>query len=57
MKWKNEIVEEVRRAKEAYAARFDYDLKRMFEDFIWARDSTAARTVWSFGTATQPPRD
>ena len=32
MKWKDEIVEEVRRAKEAYAARFDYDLKRMFED-------------------------
>ena len=32
MKWKDEIVEEVRTAKEAYAARFDYDLKRMFED-------------------------
>jgi hypothetical protein len=32
MKWKDEIVEEVRTAKEAYAARFDYDLKRMVED-------------------------
>jgi hypothetical protein len=32
MKWKDEIVEEVRAAKEAYAAQFDYDLKRMFED-------------------------
>jgi hypothetical protein len=32
MKGKDEIVEEVRTAKEAYAARFDYDLKRMFED-------------------------
>jgi len=26
MKWKDEIVEEVRTAKEAYAAQFDYDL-------------------------------
>lgn len=32
MKWKDEIVEEVRTAKEAYAARFDFDLARMFED-------------------------
>lgn len=32
MKWKDKIVEEVRTAKEAYAAQFDYDLKRMFED-------------------------
>lgn len=30
--WKDEIVEEVRKAKEAYAAQFDFDLKRMFED-------------------------
>ena len=32
MKWKDEIVEEVRTAREAYAAQFDYDLKRMIED-------------------------
>jgi hypothetical protein len=32
MKWKDEIVEEVRTAREAYAAQFDYDLERMFED-------------------------
>lgn len=32
MKWKDEIVEEVRSAREAYAARFHYDLARMFED-------------------------
>ncbi len=30
--WKDEIVEEVRKAGNAYAAQFDYDLKRMFED-------------------------
>ena len=32
MKWKDEIVEEVRTAREIYAAEFDYDLERMFED-------------------------
>lgn len=32
MIWKDEIVEEVRAVREAYAAQFDYDLKRMFED-------------------------
>jgi len=32
MKWQDEIVEEVRKAREAYAAQFDYDLERMFED-------------------------
>ena len=32
MKWKDEIVEEVRTAREAYAAQFDYHLERMFED-------------------------
>ena len=28
----DEILDEVRSAREAYAARFDYDLGRMFED-------------------------
>jgi hypothetical protein len=37
MKWKDEIVEEVRTAREAYAAQFDYDLKRMFED-LWKKE-------------------
>jgi hypothetical protein len=32
MKWKDEIVEEVCKAREAYAAQFDYHLKRMFKD-------------------------
>ena len=32
MAWKDEIVEEVRAAREAYAARFGYDLRRIFED-------------------------
>ena len=32
IKWRDEIVEEVRTAREAYAAQFDYDLARMFDD-------------------------
>ena len=32
MKWKDEIVEEVRTASDAYAAQFGYDLARIFED-------------------------
>ena len=32
MKWKDPIVEEVRAARDAYAAQFDYDLTRIFED-------------------------
>ena len=32
MKRKDEIVEQVREAREAYAAQFDYDLQRIFED-------------------------
>jgi len=43
MKWKDEIVEEVRAAREAYAARFDYDLNRMFEDLKAKEANNPAR--------------
>jgi hypothetical protein len=32
MRRKDRIVEEVRAVRETYAAQFDYDLKRIFED-------------------------
>lgn len=32
MTWSDPIVEEVRRAREAYAARFNYDLRAIFRD-------------------------
>ena len=32
MNGKDEIVEEVRAAREAYAARFDYDVRKIYED-------------------------
>ena len=30
--WQDPIVEEVRKARDEHAAKFDYDLKRIFED-------------------------
>ena len=30
--WNDPIVEEVRRVREEHAARFDYDLERIFQD-------------------------
>ncbi len=42
MEWKDEIVEEVRKAREAYAAQFDYDLKRMVEDLKKKEDQDPA---------------
>jgi hypothetical protein len=32
MTWSDPIVDEVRRAREAYAARFNYDLRAIFRD-------------------------
>ena len=32
MIWKDEIVEEVRKARDSYFAQFDYDLERVFAD-------------------------
>lgn len=43
MKWKEEIVEEVRVARKAYAAQFDYDLERMFEDLKRKEEQNPAR--------------
>jgi hypothetical protein len=42
MKWKDEIVEEVRTAREAYAAQFDYDLELMFEDLKKKKEQNPA---------------
>jgi hypothetical protein len=41
-KWEDEIVEEVRTAREAYAAQFDYDVARMFEDLKQKQDQSRA---------------
>lgn len=44
MNLKDEIVEEVRAAREAYAARFDYDLAEMYKD-LKAKERTRSRNI------------
>jgi hypothetical protein len=40
----DEVVQEVRRYREAHAASFDYDLERIFED-IKAREQASGRRL------------
>jgi len=44
MNLKDEIVEEVRAAREAYAARFNYDLAKMYED-LKAKEKGRSRNM------------
>jgi hypothetical protein len=44
MNLKDEIVDEVRDAREAYAARFDYDLAKMYKD-LKVKEQTHAHRV------------
>jgi hypothetical protein len=44
MNSKDEIVEEVRTAREAYAARFNYDLAEMFND-LKAKEQARNRNI------------
>ena len=39
MNGEDEIVEEVRAARDAYAARFNYDIRKIYED-VKAREQT-----------------
>jgi hypothetical protein len=44
MNLKDEIVEEVRAAREAYAARFNYDLVEMYKD-LKAKEQVRGRNI------------
>ena len=43
--WKDEIVEEVRKNREAYAARFNFDLQAMYEDLKKAEQKSGRKKV------------
>ncbi len=43
--WKDEIVEEVRKNREAYAAKFNFDLQAMYEDLKKAERKSGRRKV------------
>lgn len=48
--WKDEIVEEVRKAREEYAAKFGHDIDAIYKD-IKRREAESGREFVSF-----PPR-
>ena len=43
--WQDPIVEEVRQAREAYAAQFNYDLQAMFRDLKEQEERNQAKKV------------
>ena len=43
--WKDEIVEEVRKNREAYAAQFNFDLQAIYEDLKKAEQSSKHKKV------------
>ena len=45
--WKDEIVEEVRKAREEYAAKFDHDIDAIYKD-IKRREAESGRKFVSF---------
>jgi hypothetical protein len=47
MTWSDPIVEEVRRARDAYAARFNYDLRAIYRD-LKEQEKRSGRKVVSY---------
>jgi len=43
--WNDEIVEEVRKHREAYAAKFNFDLKAMYEDLKKAEKKSRHKII------------
>ena len=43
--WNDEIVEEVRKHREAYAAKFNFDLKAMYEDLKKAEKKSRHKKI------------
>ena len=50
MTWSDSIVDEVRRARDAYAARFNYDLRAIYRDLKEHEKRSGRRLV-------SPPKD
>ncbi len=51
---RDDIVDEVRKIREAYAERFDFDLEAIFKD-IKERERTSGRTYVRFAPKRIPP--
>ena len=55
MTWSDPIVDEVRRVRDAYAARFNYDLRAIYRD-LKEREKLSGRTLVSYAveSGTEP---
>jgi len=53
MSWSDPIVEEVRRVRDAYAARFNYDLRAIFRD-LKEKEKSSGRKVVSYAEHAEP---
>ena len=51
MTWSDPIVEEVRRARDAYAARFNYDLRAIYRD-LKEQEKRSGRKIVSYVAET-----
>lgn len=56
MSWSDPIVDEVRRVRDAYAARFNYDLRAIFRD-LKEKEKRSGRKVVSYAENAQPPQE
>ena len=53
MTWSDPIVDEVRRARDAYAARFNYDLRAIFRD-LKEQEKRSGRKLTSYAENAEP---
>ena len=51
MTWSDPIVDEVRRARDAYAARFNYDLRAIYRD-LKAQEKRSGRKIVSYAESS-----
>jgi len=51
MTWSDPIVDEVRRARDAYAARFNYDLRAIYHD-LKEQEKRSGRKVVSYAESS-----
>jgi hypothetical protein len=51
MTWSDPIVDEVRRARDAYAARFNYDLRAIYRD-LKEQEKRSGRKVVSYAESS-----
>jgi hypothetical protein len=53
MTWSDPIVDEVRRARDAYAARFNYNLRAIYRD-LKEKEKRSGRKVVSYAESSPP---